>query len=68
MTINYVRPYVPGAVTTPGYIVVCVPGMKPVEVTEALALKITDFVVKMVYARAKELLTWFSESTDVSAE
>ena len=33
MTINYVRPYVPGAVTTPGYIVVCVPGMKPVEVT-----------------------------------
>lgn len=62
---DYIRPYVPGAVTTKGFIVVCVPGMKPVEVAETLAAKITDFVVKKEYDRARQLLTWFGESTDV---
>lgn len=61
---EYIRPYVPGAVTTPGYIVVCVPGMEAVEVTETLAAKITECVVKKEYDRARELLKWFSEGTD----
>lgn len=66
MSFDYVRPYVPGAVTSKGFIVVCVPGMRPVEVAETLALKITDFIVKKEYDRARQLLTWFGESTDVA--
>lgn len=66
MHMDYVRPYRPGAVTTKGFIVVCVPGMPPVEVTENLAVKLTDFIVKKEYDRARQLLTWFSESTDVA--
>lgn len=62
---DYIRPYVRGAVTTPGYIVVCVPGIPAVEVTEALAAKITEFVVKKEYERARELVKWFSEDSDV---
>lgn len=68
MSGDYVRPYVPGAVTSKGFIVVCVPGMKPVEVTEKLAEKITGFILKGEHDRARQLLTWFSESTDVTAE
>lgn len=62
MSVHYVRPYVPGQVTTPGFLVVCVPGMPAVEVTESLAVKLTELVVKKEYAQARDLLTWFSDS------
>lgn len=59
MKYDYIREYVPGAVTTKGFIVVCVPGMKPVEVTEGLAEKLTDMIVKKKIAEAQTLLRWF---------
>lgn len=58
---NYIRPYVPGAVTTPGFIVVCVPGVKPLEVAETLATRVTDLVVKKQYDEARQLIALFSD-------
>ena len=58
---HYVRPYVPGVTTTPGFIVVCVPGMKPVEVAETLAKRLTELIVKKDYDQARDLLSWFSD-------
>jgi len=57
---RYVLPYRPGAVTTKGYIVICVPGMPAYEVTEALANKLKDLIVAKQIIQAQELLTWFS--------
>ena len=59
---RYVRPYVPGAVTTKGFVVICVPGMKPIEVTDALAERLTDMIVKKKIAEAQTLLRWFGGS------
>lgn len=59
MTNHYIRPYVPGAVTTKGFVVVCVPGVEPVEVTEPLAKKLTDLIVAKKHAEARTLLSWF---------
>jgi hypothetical protein len=59
MSEQYIRPYVPGSITTPGYIVVCVPGMRAVEVTEELASRLTDLIVAKRVNEAKTLLSWF---------
>ncbi len=56
---HYVRPYVPGSITTPGFIVVCVPGEKPVEVTEGLAERLTKLIVAKRITEARTLLSWF---------
>ena len=62
MTTDYIKPYVPGSITTKGFIVVCVPGMKPVEVTEPLAKKLTDLIVTKQIDQARTLLSWFGGS------
>lgn len=65
---RYVLPYVPGAVTTKGYIVICVPGMPAVEVTEVLGNKLKDMIIAKQVVQAQELLMWFSnmERPDVT--
>lgn len=65
---GYIRPYVPGAVTTKGYIVICVPGMPAVEVTEPLAKKLTDLIVARKISEAQTLLTWFGAGEGANAK
>ena len=65
---RYVRPYVPGAVTTKGFVVICVPGMKPIEVTDALAERLTDLIVKKKISEAQTLLSWFVGDEDLGAK
>ena len=61
---DYIRPYVPGSVTPKGFVVICVPGMKPVEVTDALASKLTKMIVGREIDRAQTLLRWFGGEPD----
>lgn len=68
MATHYTRPYVPGAATTPGFIVVCVPGMRPVEVTEALAKKLTEMIIQKKIREARVLLSWFVKDPDFAGE
>ena len=65
---RYVRRYTPGAVTTAGFVVICVPGMKPIEVTEVLADRLTDLIVRKKISEAQTLLSWFAGEEDVSAK
>jgi hypothetical protein len=60
MNDQYTRPYVPGQVTPKGFIVVCVPGMKPVAAADDLAMKITALVIAKNYEAARVMLRWFS--------
>ena len=59
MTDRYIRPYVPGAITTPGHVVVCVPGVRPAEVEEKLGEKITSLLIAGKVYEARVLMFWF---------
>ena len=68
MSNHYVRAYEPGAVTTKGFVVICVPGMPAVEVTEVLAQRLTDLIVKRKIDEAKTLLRWFGSDSVTNGE
>jgi hypothetical protein len=68
MSTQYVRPYVPGAITTKGFTVVCIPGAPAVEVTEPLAQKLTSLILAKQYEQARLLLSWFGGDGQVNAE
>lgn len=73
MSSHYVRPYVAGAVTHPGWSVVCVPGMKAAEVVEPLASRLVTLVATGQLREARTLLVWFggqyeSQSGEVEDE
>lgn len=63
-----VRPYAPGAVTTEGFVVICVPGMEAVEVTDALAARLTDLIVGKKIPEAQILLRWFGGREELRVE
>ena len=64
MTTHYVRPYVSGSITEEGWVVVCVPGTKPVEVVAPLGNKIAEMLIRGDVKAARMMLHWFGDPED----